>query len=217
MPAIKAFNQALSKKELSIMERLRSPADIQSFLDQIKYSIEEIYRSPLRVLRDGSGHCFDGALFAAAALRRIGRPPLILEMISNGRDDSHLLALYKTGGYWGAVAKSNCVGLRFREPVYRTLRELVLSYFEQYFNIHGEKTLRGYTMPLDLKSFDKLNWMTEDKAADLISGRLDESRRFDIITKGMGSRLSPVDQRSFKSGLLGSRKAGLFKPQKKLF
>lgn len=196
------------------MDKLRSPAAIQSFLDQIKYSAEEIYRSPLRVLRDGTGHCFDGALFAAAALRLAGRPPLVLEMLSNGRDDSHLLALYKTGGHWGAVAKSNCVGLRFREPVYRTLRELVLSYFEQYFNIYGEKTLRGYTMPLDLKSFDKLNWMTEDGTVDLISDRLDELRRFEIITKGMCSRLSPVDPRSFKAGLLGSRKAGLFKPPK---
>jgi len=107
-------------------------------------------------------HCFDGAVFAAAALRKLGFPPLVLELVPNERDDDHLIALYKRDGLWGAVAKSNFVGLRFREPVFRNLRELVLSYFEQFFNVAGEKTLRAYTLPLDLTRFDALGWTIQD-------------------------------------------------------
>ena len=134
---------------------LDSPVAIQAFLDAIPYSAEEVYRSPASVLRDRMGHCFDGALFAAAALRRLGHPPRIVDMIAV-RDDDHILAVYKRFGCWGAVAKSNYVGLRFREPIYRSLRELVLSYFELFYNVAGEKTLRAYTVPLDLSGFDRI-------------------------------------------------------------
>lgn len=112
------------------MARLSNPSRIQAFLDELAYSTEPIYRCPLRVLRERTAHCFDGALFAAAALRCLGYPPLIVDLLPNGRDDDHLLALYRVDGHWGAVAKSNFVGLRFREPIHRTLRELALSYFE---------------------------------------------------------------------------------------
>jgi hypothetical protein len=166
------------------------------------------------VLRDRTGHCFDGALFAAAMLRRIGYPPLILDMIPNDRDDDHLLALYKRDSSWGAVAKSNFSGLRLREPIYRTLRELVLSYFEDYFNARGEKTLRGYTVPLSLKAFDRLNWMTSDDHLDVIADRLGEIRQITLLTEGMVANLAPVDKRSLQAGLLGVNDAGLYKPPK---
>ena len=141
--AAQPFDQALNRPERRVMDRLSAPDRIQAFLDGVAYSVESEYRCPLRVLRERIAHCFDGALFAAMALRRIGYPPLILYMIANDRDDDHLLALYKRQGYWGAVAKSNFVGLRFREPVYRNLRELVMSYFEQFYNVEREKTLRA--------------------------------------------------------------------------
>ncbi len=99
-------------------------------------------------------------------------------MLPNSRDDDHLLALFKRGGHWGAVAKSNFVGLRYREPIFRTLRELVLSYFEQFYNVEGEKTLRGYTVPMNLRRFDRLPWMTEDAPLDLIADHLDEIRSY---------------------------------------
>jgi hypothetical protein len=133
-------------------------------------------------------------------------------MLSNGRDDEHLLAIFKVRSHWGAVAKSNFVGLRFREPVYRTLRELVMSYFEQYYNLEREKTLRGYTGPLNLKSFDRLDWQTSDRTMDLIAQRTDEIRRVMLIDTEMERRLSPVDERSYESGLLGSDPDGLFTP-----
>ncbi|MFH1212857.1 MAG: hypothetical protein V1681_02115, partial [Candidatus Neomarinimicrobiota bacterium] len=153
--AVQEFDKRLTAAELALLDGLDSPLKIQVFLDETPYSTEPIYRSPLSVLRDRKAHCFDGALFAAAALRRLSYPPLILEMLPNKRDDDHLLALYQKDGFWGAVAKSNFTGLRSREPIHRTLRELILSYFEDFFNIASEKTLRGYTLPLNLTTCDR--------------------------------------------------------------
>jgi len=214
MSAVEAFEQALSRAERQVVARLSRPRDIQAFLDDLPYSAEAIYRCPLRVLRERIAHCFDGALFAAAALRCLGYPPLILDMVPSVRDDDHLLALYKQDGHWGAVAKSNFVGLRFREPVYRTLRELIMSYFEQYYNVAREKTLRGYTVPLNLKAFDKLNWMSSDAPLEGIAQRLDEIRRVTVVTSTMITGLSLVDERSYQAGLLGANEAGLHRPSR---
>jgi len=210
MADFEEFDRMLNSEERAIVNGLTSPAGVQAFLDSIPYSTDEFYRCPLRVLRDRTAHCFDGAMFAAAALRRIGYPPLILDMLSNGRDDEHLLALFKDRGCWGAVAKSNFVGLRFREPVYRTLRELVMSYFEQYYNLEREKTLRGYTGPLNLKRFDRLNWMTADETMDLIARRTEEIRRVMLIDAEMEKRLSPVDERSYQAGMIGADPNGIY-------
>jgi len=211
MPAVEHFDQALSESERKIMARLTTPRKIQDFLDELAYSLETIYRCPLRVFRERVAHCFDGALFGAAALRRLGYPPLILNTPAIVHDDDHLLALYKRDGHWGAVAKSNFVGLRFREPVYRTLHELVMSYFEQFYNVERKKTLRSYTVPLNLKAFDKQNWMTSDAPLERIGARLDEIRKVRLLTRRMIANLSLVDERSYEAGLLGANKEGLYK------
>lgn len=212
MALLEAFERELTESERRMVSGLTRPAKIQDFLDGVPYSTDEFYRCPLRVLRDRTAHCFDGAVFAAAALRRIGYPPLLLDLMSNGRDDEHLLAVFKIDGHWGAVAKSNFVGLRFREPVYRTLRELAMSYFEQYYNVEREKTLRTYTGPLNLKRFDRFDWMTRDEPLDLIARRTDEIRRVELISSGLAERLSPVDERSYRAGLAGADPQGLYRP-----
>jgi hypothetical protein len=215
MSTVELFQRVLTGRERRIVARLNSPGEIQAFLDGLAYSAETVYRCPLRVLRERIAHCFDGALFAAAMLRRLGQPPLILDMLPNDRDDDHVLALYKLDGYWGAVAKSNFTGLRFREPIHRTLRELVMSYFEHYYNVQHEKTLRGYTMPLNLKSFDRFNWMASDDHLESIARRLDEIRRVNMLTRKMADGLSPVDERSYRAGLSGANEAGLFRPSRR--
>jgi len=211
--AIKQFEASLSKKQLKVLGSLTSPLKIQQFLDGVPYSSEEIYRSPKSVLHDDKAHCFDGALFAAAALRRLGYPPLIVYMLA-ARDDDHLLAIYQRNGRWGTVAKSNCVGLRYREPIYRSLRELVMSYFEDYFNTESEKTLRGYTVPIDLSQYDHLDWMTSDASLEIIADGLDKRRKFKVLTRDMLANLAPVDKRSYDAGFLGSDWAGLYDPKK---
>ena len=128
---------AFTPAERAVFRRLNSPDKIQRFLDDLAYNKEPggaTCRSPRRVLRDRMAHCMEGALFAAAALRMNGHPPLLLDLEAV-RDDDHVLAIFRLRGHWGAAAKSNFAGLRYREPVYRTLRELVMSYFEQYFNL----------------------------------------------------------------------------------
>lgn len=217
MSIVEDFGEALTKAERQVMAQLTTPIKIQSFLDHLTYSKETIYRCPLRVLRERMAHCFDGALFGAAALRCLGYPPLILNMRAIVQDDDHLLALYKRDGRWGAVAKSNFVGLRFREPIYRTLHELVMSYFEQFYNVERKKTLRSYTVPLNLKAFDKSKWMTSDESLDRIGSRLDEIRKVRLVTRRMIANLSLVDERSYQAGLLGADKAGLYKPPGKRY
>lgn len=215
MNAVDAFERALTGSERRRLDRLSKPESIQEFLDGLPYSAEGIYRCPLRVLHDGIAHCFDGAVFAAAALRLIGQPPLLIDLLPNSRDDDHLIALFKRHGHWGAVAKSNFVGLRYREPIHRTLRELILSYFEQYYNIEGEKTLRSHTPPLNLSSFDRYHWMTEDKPLDLIADRLDDLRPIALLSRQMIAGLSHMDERSYRAGMFGVNKAGLFRPGRK--
>lgn len=213
--ALQEFERALNGRESKFLRTLNHPAKIQAFLDELPYSTDPIYRCPLRVLRDGVAHCFDGALFAACALRRLGDPPIILEMVPNDRDDDHLIALYKRRGHWGAIAKSNFVGLRFREPVYRSLRELIMSYFEHFYNVEGEKTLRRYSLPLNLKAFDRWGWMVRDDPLELIAQKLDRIRKIPLLSRAMIAHLSPVDERSLRAGLVGSNEAGLFKPKPK--
>ena len=204
----------LTTAERKLIDGFTTPFNIQTFLDVVSYSGEDRYRAPLTFLRDRTGHCFDGAVFACAMLRRLGHPPLLVDMLPNDRDDDHMLAVYKRDNHWGAVAKSNFSGLRFREPVYRSLRELVMSYFEDYFNSAGEKTLRAYTAPLNLNAFDKHNWLTDDLAMDRIADRLGEIRQFKVLTPRMIKSLSPMDERAYEAGMLGVNEAGLYQPSK---
>jgi hypothetical protein len=210
--ALDLFDRSLTRAEERLVAGLSTPYKIQLFLDGLDYAAETVYRAPLRVLRERTCQCFDGAVFGAALLRRLKYPALVLDLLPNRRDDDHVLALFKGDRHWGAIAKSNFAGLRFREPVYRDLRELIMSYFEHYYNLHCEKTLRGYTRPLDLKAFDRRQWMTKDESMDLISQRLDSVRRYQLLTRPMTARLSPVDERSFRAGLHGSNKDGLSEP-----
>src|SRR5262249_47700963 len=150
--------------ERAVFRRRANPQKTQRFLDELPYNKEPdgiTCRSPRRVLRDMTAQCMEGALFGAAALRMLGHPPLLLDLEAV-RDDDHVLAIFRVHGHWGAVAKSNYSGLRFREPVYRTLRELVMSYFEHYYNLRKEKTLRRYSRPVNLTRFDAMGWMTSE-------------------------------------------------------
>jgi hypothetical protein len=209
--AVQVWEKSLRPKSRKVLERLASPAAIQAFIDNLEYSCDDTYRCPLRVINERIGHCFDGALFAAAALRRLGQPAMLVDMLPNGRDDDHVLALFRRNNHWGAIAKSNFVGLRYREPVYRTIRELIMSYFEQFFNAAGEKTLAGYTRPLNLSPYDNLPWTVEDAPLDQIADHLDRVPRYRILTPKMAKELVPVDALTFRAGMLVANKAGLYR------
>jgi hypothetical protein len=209
------FKGLLDERHRRILDSLNSPAAIQGFLDRTPYSAENANRCPLSVLRDGVAHCLDGALLAAVALRRLGYPPLIVDLLPEpGMDDDHVIVLYRRDGHLGAVAKSNFVGLRYREAIHRNLRELVLSYFEPYFNVNGERSLRSFTRPLDLSTLDKAGWMWSDAGADAVERRLAQLKRIPLLTERMIAHLSSVDQLTFQAGMLGVNEAGLYIPGK---
>lgn len=215
MRATPAAAEPWRPDELAVLDELVSPWKIQEFLNGLAYSADPVYRCPRSVLRDRKAHCVDGALMAAAALRRLGFAPVIAELRAEpGLDDDHLLALFWVDGHLGAVAKSNTTVLRYREPVFRSLRELAMSYFEFYFNIQGVKALRSHSAPLQLERFDRLGWMTRDEAVDVIIERLDCSRHYDLLSPAMIRGLAPVDRAVYEAGLLGADWQGLFDPAK---
>lgn len=183
---------------------LDSPSQIQSYLDELPYIAEEMDRSPLRLMIDHQGHCLDGGIFGALALSRLGYRPLILDLVPEpGLDDDHVLAIYSVDGYWGCIAKSNYPVLRSREPVYRSLRELAMSYFDFYFNSEKKKSLRGYTRPLDLFQFPSY-WMWDEKGIALITKQLYQRKPIPILPKECIPSLSIGDERTYKAASLGT-------------
>ena len=188
---------------LKLLRTLSTPEKIQKFLDDLPYNKEkegETCLSPRLVLEHNTAHCFEGALFAAAALRANDRPPLILDLESV-RDDDHVIAVYQSNGCWGAIGKSNYAGLRFRSPVYRTLRELAISYFEHYYNLKGEKTLRAYSRPVNLKRFDSIDWMTSEEPLWAIPEYLCTITHTPVFNGTL--RRMFMDERLYKAGLVG--------------
>lgn len=194
--------------ERRVLDGLSSPPAIQAFLDQTPYATDEVYRSPRSVLRDGVAHCFDGGLLAAAALRHHGDAALLVNLRAV-RDDDHVITLFRRHGLLGAIAKSNVSGLRYREPMFRSLRELVLSYFESYYNLEREKTLRAYSAPVDLSRWDGCAWWFADGAMDGIAAALDAARHTPLLPLPVLLQLSPVDQRMFDAGLMGADMDGI--------
>jgi hypothetical protein len=197
----------LTPREHRRLESLTPPWRIQKFLDALDYDVEGSgCRSARRVLRERKVQCMDGALFAAAALRVQGRPPLLIDLEAE-QDVDHVLAVFRQGGRWGAIARSNFSGLRYREPLYRTVRDLVLSYFESYFNLRRQKTLRRHSRPVDLSRFDRKNWMTAEEDLWFIPDFLASGavRHYPILSAREIARLASVDRRSFEAGLLGRK------------
>lgn len=190
--------------ELRFLKRLRTPEGIQKFLDSLPYHLANSSWSPRKVLRERQAHCLEGATFAAAALRVIGHPPLILDLEAVN-DTDHVIAVYRQGKHWGAIASSNYSGCRFRAPVYRSLRELALSYFEDYFNLRRERTLRTFSRPVNLARFDGREWMTAERDIWFVAEHLLEIPHTPLITMAQGKKLPKVDVRAFKAGQLGMR------------
>ncbi len=208
--ALRELTERLTKRERALFDKLRTPLDIQAFLDATRYSTDPIYRAPLRVIRERRAHCFDGAMFAAVALARLGHPPRLVDMLP-WDDDDHVIAIYKRGPRYGALAKSNFTGLRGREPVYRSLRELLMSYFEPFFNMARNRTLRGYTQPLSLRRF--AGWSYVDGAMDRIAAALDAQRKVTLFSAAEVRAFTKVDKLTVESNLWNADPKGLHRPK----
>jgi hypothetical protein len=211
MDALLQFISCLAPEQKQIFTGLTTPALIQEYLDSIPYRIEDDNCCALSVFRDGKAHCFDGSLFAAVALRQIGYHATVVQTLPQD-DDDHMLTIYKRNNRFGALAKSNYVGLRAREPVYSSLRELVMSYFNDFYNLDGNFSLRGYTLPINLDAYDRYSWMTSDAGAQVIVRRLHDIRKVRLLSPEMIANLSPINSISFKAGMSITDINGIFKP-----
>lgn len=193
----------MTAEDRHIYGALKTPAKIQDYLDeQLAYHRATTCYSPRLVVEHKRAHCMEGALFAAAALRLLGHEPLIVDLTAV-RDDDHVLAVFKQNGCWGSIAKSDYAGLRFRNPVYRTIRELAISYFEHFYNRKGEKTLRGYSRPINLSRFDALQWMTCHDEVWAVPIYLCEVRHSPLLPDGKQRYF--MDKRLYDAGRVGMK------------
>jgi hypothetical protein len=192
----------LTPQNVRTLRALKTPKRIQQFVDGLTYQYADTAGSPQRTLRERKGHCLEGALVAAAALRLHGHPPLLMDLEAV-HDDDHVLAIYRERGLWGSIAKSNFAGLRSRKPVYRTLRELAMSYFEHYYNLRGEHTLRAYSRPVNLARLDGKHWMTSEEDVWCVPELLIAARHFPIAPDKVMRALPRLDRRSFEAGMHG--------------
>jgi hypothetical protein len=204
MSFLAEFQKRLPPSLQKQWKALDSPVAIQAYLDQLPYIGEERDRSPLNVMLDSQAHCLDGGFWAALALWHIGFRPLVIDLVPEpGEDDDHVLAVYRLGDRWGAIAKSNYVNLGFREAVHRDLRELAMTYFEHYCSIHKKKTLRGYTRPLDAGRFESLHWAWDEAGANrLYKMHFYGRKSIPLIPASAGRRLSPMTDRGYAAATM---------------
>ena len=201
-----AVDAGFTPREFRALFALRNPRGVQRALDVMPYHLAGTAWSPRHVLRERTAHCLEGAIFAATALRALGFPPLLLDLEAV-QDTDHVIAVYRERGHWGAIAKSNFSGLGYREPVYRSLRELVMSYFEGYINLRGDRTLRAYSRPVNLAAFDRAHpgWMTSEADLWWVAEHLLEIPHTPLLAPALIRHLSRVNRRSLEAGMVGYR------------
>ncbi len=204
MRAVKKFDNAkvgLTRAELAVLKKLNTPQKIQDFVSAIPQNFEENGDSCMsvrEVLRTRRAHCIEGALVAALALWIHGNPPLLLDL-GAVNDDDHVVALFRRNGHWGAISKGNHLVVRYRDPIYRTLRELALSYIHEYYNAKGVKTLRTYSRSFNLSTYKPEVWIT-GRDSWKIAEDLCDIHHFDLLEKGQEKLLRPLD--NFEKTLL---------------
>jgi len=193
----------LTPRELSLLRSLNTPPKVQDFLDKLPINFEvkgETCMSPRRVLRERTAHCMEGAMFAALALRLQGQKPLVMDLKVTDDDDDHVLAVFSRKGFYGAISKTNHGTVRYRDPIYKSIRELAMSYFHEYTTPVGLKIMRSYSRPVDLSRFDKRGWMTADEDVWYIPDHIDQVKHFPVLTPAQIKILRRADHMERKVG-----------------
>lgn len=195
-----------TKSEIKLFKRLNTPAKLQDYLNSLTFNFEEkgdTCMSPREIIKNKKAQCIEGAIFAAAVLEFHGGKPIVMDLRSAKKpyDDDHVVTIFKQFRCFGAISKTNHAVLRYREPVYKTLRELALSYFHEYFlSKNGQKTLREYSEPFDLNYFNKLNWRTTEKSLLEISFHLDKVKHNKILSPKQIKNLRKADKIEIEAG-----------------
>ena len=199
-----ALALGLSRHTAATLAALRTPQRIQDFVNAIPWNAEAhgpTARSVAGVLEAGTAHCIEAAFVAACGLWLAGEPPLLMDMVAARGDVDHVVALFRRDGHWGAISKSNSPFLRYRDPIHRSLRELAISFFPQYVR-KRRKTLRSYSLPIDLRRHAPALWVTHDGFSTEMVDVLTAARHFPILPQGMDRRLRPIDEIEARSNAL---------------
>lgn len=199
----RARDLELTPREYATLRRLSTPVKIQAFLNAIPCNHEiggETVLSVREVLRQRRAHCIEGAMVAAAALWVNGDPPLLMHLDCDESDYPHVIAVFRRHGAWGAISKTNGAPLRYRDPIYRSLRELALSYFHEYSNKRGHKTLRSYSVPCDMRRVDPAKWVTAPKSCWETHDLLTDLRHYALITRRQERMLARRDRFEQRAG-----------------
>jgi len=196
----------LDKKQMKLLKKLNTPSKIQDFINKIPANFEkdgkETCMSPKKVLETWKAHCIEGAILAAAILKIHGEKPLLVDLTATKKDFDHVICVFKKNNKWGAISKTNHAVLRYREPVYSNIKELVMSYFHEYFDDNGKKNLRSYTKPINLNKFNKINWISSDKDLWEIPEYLTKFKHYQILTRSQIASLRKADKIEIKAGKL---------------
>ncbi|PIR48936.1 hypothetical protein COU80_02010 [Candidatus Peregrinibacteria bacterium CG10_big_fil_rev_8_21_14_0_10_55_24] len=199
------MDYGLTREELRVLRPLSTPRKIQEYLDALPMNFEpegDTCLSPRRVLREQRAHCIEGAMLAALALRLHGWLPLLVDMAATDFDDDHVIAVFQLRSHWGAISKTNHGVLRYREPIYRSIRELVMSFFHEYSISDGRKTLRSYSDPVDLSALDERGWMTSGENLWFVPEYLNAAPHHSILTRAQIAGLRRADAIERKIGAL---------------
>lgn len=186
----------LTSHELKLLRSLRTPKKIQDFLDTLPINFEDggdTCMSPRKVLETRTAHCMEGAMLAALALRLAGHKPLVMDLKVTDDDYDHVVALFQEHGCWGAISKTNHGTLRYRDPIYKSIRELAMSYFHEYTTKSGKKVLRSYSRPVDLSRFDTRGWMTQEDDVWYVPEAIDDAKHYKILSPAQTKNLRPSD------------------------
>lgn len=185
----------LSPAEMTIFIKQDSPMKIQDYLDTLKINFEienETNYSPRLILKNKKAHCFEGAVLAAAFLAFHGRRPLLMDFITAYDDEDHTIALFREGKYWGALSKTNHAVLKYRDPVYTSPRELAMSYFHEYYELNGKKSMRHFSKPFDLSRYPVERWITSEKDLDWLMDDIGRTNYYPAVPKKALRKLRPV-------------------------
>lgn len=193
---------SFTQQEKSLLKKLNTPAKVQDFLNSLPFNFEkngETIKSPIRVLRRRSAHCLEGALLGAFILSLHGFTPYLIHLKTTKDDDDHVIAPFKKGELWGVLSKTNHTVLRYREPIYKNIRELAMSYFHEYFLPNGQKTLRQYSALLNLNTLNR-DWAIEEKDLWYVDNKLDKIKHYNIVPKSYIKKLRKVDRVEIRAG-----------------
>jgi hypothetical protein len=192
-----------NKEEINVFRKLNSPKKIQDFLNEIPINFEndgDTCMSPKKVLKENKAHCIEGAMFAAMALKIKGEKPLLVDLTASKNDYDHVVCVFRRNKKWGAMSKTNRPVLRYREPIYKNIRELVMSYFHEYLDNSGKKSLRSYSVPLNLEKLDHLNWATSEEDVWFVPEALNKARHFPILNINQIRSLRKPDKNEINAG-----------------